>query len=85
MTIEERARELWGKLPIIQEDYISVIQAALEEQKAEYDSQLPLIKETYYNAGYETAKNKMIDKAVAWVDHNVGTMSAMALRKAMED
>ena len=62
MTIEEIARTLWGNLPIIQEDYIQVIQETLEKQKAEYDSQLPLIKETYYNAGYEAAKNKMIDK-----------------------
>ena len=38
-----------------------------KEQKAEYDSQLPLIKETYYNAGYETAKNKTIDKACDWL------------------
>ena len=39
MTIEERARELWGKLPIIQEDYIFVIQAALEEQQREFFKQ----------------------------------------------
>lgn len=34
MTTEERARALWGSLPIIQEDYIPVIQEALEKQKA---------------------------------------------------
>lgn len=33
-TIKERARELWGKLPIIQEDYIPDIEDALKEQKA---------------------------------------------------
>lgn len=32
-TIQERARALWGRLPIIQEDYIPVIQEALEKQK----------------------------------------------------
>lgn len=26
-----------------------------------------------------------INKAVAWVDHNVGTLTAIALRKAMEE
>ncbi len=98
MTTEERARELWGKLPIIQEDYIPIIQAALEEQKAEYDSQLPLIKKTYYNAGHETAKNKMIDKACEWLmqNWNMGQAYINAqgklcyrciddFRKAMED
>lgn len=32
-TIEERARELWGRLPIIQDDYISVIEEALREER----------------------------------------------------
>lgn len=33
-TIKERARELWGNLPIIQEDYISDLEDALKEQRA---------------------------------------------------
>ena len=28
---------------------------------------------------------KVIDKAVKWVDENVGTLTAIALRKAMEE
>ena len=32
-TIKERAKDLWGRLPIIQDDYISVIEEALEEER----------------------------------------------------
>ena len=36
-------------------------------------------------ASYEEGYACAIDKAVAWVDHNVGTLTAIALRKAMEE
>lgn len=34
MNTEERARELWNNLPIIQEKYIKVIKDALDKQKS---------------------------------------------------
>lgn len=93
MTIEERIETIMseeiGNLDHPSFDLKYEIEAALEriatEQKAEYDSQLPLIKETYYNAGYETAKNKMIDKACEYLRKEYQQMNAIINRLCIKD
>lgn len=34
---------------------------------------------------YDEARNETIDKAVIWVDENVGSLTAIALRKHLEE
>lgn len=58
----------------------------IAELEAEFDALVGLNEELCKTIDeYKKQKAEMIDKAVAWADHNVGTLTAIALRKAMEE
>ena len=59
-----------------------------KEQKAidekEYTEEMHRLNEEW-KANLVIQREMLINKGVAWVDHNVGTLTAIALRKAMEE
>lgn len=69
-SIKERARELWGNLPIIQEDYIADIEKALEEQKAIDEDAFHAVVEEQVLKAIEKQRAIDIDKACEWLKSN---------------
>lgn len=61
-----------------------------KEQKAIDDAELAEVRrqrDAYYDELLKMRVGRLewISKAIAWVDHNVGPLSAMSLRKVMEE
>lgn len=93
-TIEERANEYIGH-PFEVDEGTSITTARVsyirgaDEQRAIDDAELAEVRkqrDAYYDELLKLRVERLewINKAVAWVDHNVGTLTAMTLRKVME-
>lgn len=96
-TMEERAKAYYeGDLELLQtrgwldrSDIADIVEKAYiqgaTEQKAIDDDAVHAIVEEQVLKAIEKQKAIDIGKACKWVDDNVGTLSAIALRKAMEE
>lgn len=54
------------------------------EIEAEYTEEMRKLNEEW-KENLVIQRKMLIDKAAKWVDENVGTLTAIALRKAMEE
>lgn len=87
-TIEERSWDAAVRRMQGDSVYALGYKDGATEQKAiddkEYTEEMQQLNEEW-KANLVIQREMLINKAVAWVDHNVGTLTAIALRKAMEE
>lgn len=89
-TIEERSWDAAVRRMQGDSVYALGYKDGATEQRAIDDAELAEVRkqrDAYYDELLKLRAERLewISKAVAWVDHNVGTLTAIALRKAMED
>lgn len=86
MTFEERAKEYCHREKVENVDCLhAYIFGAVEQQAIDaeiYTEEMRKLNEEW-KENLEIQRKMLIDNAVKWVDENVGTLTAIALRKAM--
>lgn len=87
-TIEERSWDAAVRRMQGDSVYALGYKDGATEQKAiddkEYTEEMHRLNEEW-EENLVIQRKMLINKAVAWVDHNVGTLTAIALRKVMEE
>lgn len=83
-SIKERARELWGNLPVIQENYIAVIEKALEEQKAIDEDAINAVVEEQVLRAIEKQKTRTLNKVYNIITEELGESCGTALIKVIQ-